>query len=110
MTRPNATTPEGRALGRQMALKLEDIANRIHGHLTRFARDDPGGKRFYEPIAYRSGNALGIRYINYQYDHRLTKADAAAYLEWLDAGNVGRHFMVGRSAPPPATLTDPPDE
>jgi len=41
---------------------------------------------------YSGGSKLGVRYISYQSQTFLTRSEAEAYLAWLDAGNVGRHY------------------
>jgi hypothetical protein len=33
-----------------------------------------------------------LDYYLYRRTHRLTKSQALAYLEWLDAGGVGKHY------------------
>ena len=39
-----------------------------------------------------------MTYVSYQGEASLKKAEAEAYLAWLDAGNVGRHYEQQRSA------------
>lgn len=77
--------------------KLEEIANRIHSHLLRFAADPAISHknnltRFWLPVAWHSGRYVGVCYVKYQSSNFLTKPQALGYLKWLDAGNVGRHF------------------
>ena len=42
--------------------------------------------------AWWAGNRVFVRYVIYQGESSLTKEQAAAYLQWLDAGNRGEHF------------------
>lgn len=87
-------------------MKLDEIARRIHAHLRRFF-DDPrinapcethGGTRpYYHPHAARGGAYARVVYVTYHGGTSLTRAEAAAYLAWLDAGNVGKHFTALRS-------------
>lgn len=50
------------------------------------------GKAYYKAGAWASGRFVYVSYVNYQGYAHLTKAEAVRYLEWLDAGNVGRHY------------------
>jgi hypothetical protein len=79
--------------------KLAEIAAWLDAHLKRFEADPkvnvqhPSGVTpFYEACAWASGRWVGIRYVGYQSNWNLTKPQALAYLEWLDAGGVGKHF------------------
>lgn len=84
----------------------KEIADAIHLHLRRFERDpkinpiDPKYKTrpYYMAGAGATGNGrVWVRYVAYQLTSYLTRADAARYLAWLDAGNVGRHCDALRS-------------
>ena len=85
-------------------MKLKEIAEKISAHLARFERDAminkpcPTLKKrpYYFARAFASGNRVGVVYVNYQHHSYLTKADAIAYLDWLDAGNIGDHWRVKR--------------
>ena len=73
-------------------MTLTEIAARINAHLARLERDariNVNGM-YYRPSAYRLGPRVHVRYISYQGAQLLTRAEATAYLAWLDAGNVGR--------------------
>ena len=77
------------------SVTLTEISARIHAHLLRFERDPKnvgvnGMPQYYRPSAYRFGPRAHVRYIAYQSAYELTRAEATAYLAWLDAGNVGR--------------------
>lgn len=89
------------------AIKLDEIAKRIHAHLKRFERDpeinkeysDEGRKGlqlhpYYHAGASSSGNRVLVQYVAYQGSSGLTKAQALQYLAWLDAGNVGKHWKA----------------
>lgn len=95
------------------APKLKEIASRINAHLKRFEADPvinagyidarrKGLHPYYLAGAWSSGNRAYVSYVNYQGSSSLTKADAIAYLAWLDAGNVGTHWR----APEPVDPTE----
>lgn len=88
------------------AVKLPEIARRIGAHLERF-EDDPeintimhnpsgrtggGLRRFFNAGAISTGSRVEVRYIGYQGTTKLKKADALAYLAWLDSGGIGKHY------------------
>lgn len=84
------------------AMTLTKIAAKIDEHLDRFeadpainAWDRPGGTRpYYHAGAFRDGNRVLIRYVSYQHTHSLTRAEAVRYLDWLNAGNVGKDHQM----------------
>lgn len=94
-------------------MKLADIAARIYAHLKRFEADHAISRRkwtdgqgrerentlYYHPGARAAGSRVSVTYVTYQGDSCLTKADALAYLAWLDAGNIGTHYEWRRVAP-----------
>jgi len=79
------------------SLKLADIAARICAHLKRFELDPkinryPDKARenlnpYYMPVAGASGRFVYVTYISYQGQSHLVRAEAEAYLAWLDAGS-----------------------
>lgn len=96
---------------------LEALAKRISEHLRRFERDpkinvrrrydretgtwrkDPNGTGdYYMANAYSNGRRISVVYVSYQGGSKLTRDEAVAYLAWLDAGNVGKHFKMERGA------------
>jgi hypothetical protein len=93
-------------------LKMAEIAKRINAHLKRFEADPvinarsesllggnglSGLSRFYQAGAfYERGAKLSVVYVSYQGSTAISKQQALTYLEWLDAGNVGRHFEAIR--------------
>lgn len=75
--------------------KLAEVARRISEHLHRFEREQtPKSGRFFFANAWEAGSHVGVTYVSYQGKSFLTKADALAYLAWLDAGNRGKHWRV----------------
>ena len=79
--------------------KLAEIADRIHTHLKRMETEQGRPMKmertkFYRAVAYPTGSKVGVSYISFQHVTMLTKAEALAYLEWLDAGNAGKHYLV----------------
>lgn len=90
--------------------KLQEIADRIHAHLVRFENDPeinkrinkrPGGNRippYFQAGAWVSGRYVSVRYVSFHPSHNLSKAGAIIYLEWLDAGNVGKHTSTWKKA------------
>jgi hypothetical protein len=87
-------------------MKLDEIASRIKAHLKRFEADPTINKRdktyrltpYYWPGAYRAGSKVAVCYVSFHGASKLTKAEAEAYLAWLDAGNVGKHYSVPKTA------------
>jgi len=85
-------------------MKLAEIAQGITAHLKRFEADPIINKMnekyktspFYWPSACDSGPRIFVSYVSYQGHSSLKKAEALSYLEWLDAGNVGRHYEALR--------------
>jgi hypothetical protein len=84
---------------------LTEIAEKIDAHLKRLEADTDGfnswidgktnGHRpFYFAGACRVGAYVHVCYVIYQGGRTLTKAQAAEYLAWLDAGNEGSHYMM----------------
>lgn len=79
---------------------LADIASAIAAHLKRMEEDpvfnapDPKYRvrSYWSTGANRAGAKIAIRYVSYQGNVMLTRAEATAYLDWLDAGNRGRHY------------------
>lgn len=89
-------------------MKLAEIAERINAHLKRFEKDpktnplDPKYKTrpFYvaSASAPKGARTVAVLYVCYQGASKLDREDALAYLAWLDAGNVGRHYEQQREA------------
>ena len=83
---------------------VKEIARRISVHLRRFELDpkinakDPnyGTRPYYHTHAWHGGPWVMVQYVSYQGSSSLTKDGALAYLAWLDAGNVGRHYEFER--------------
>lgn len=67
---------------------MREIAQKIHEHLKRL-EGEGSVSSLYNPQAYPSGPRVFIRIKSYWPETSLTKARAAQYLEWLDAGNKG---------------------
>jgi hypothetical protein len=82
----------------ETAPKLREIADRIAAHLKRMEMAQPnrgyGRSLYWKANSWPAGSKIGVVYISYQYEHKLTKADALEYLAWLDAGNEGTHHAV----------------
>ena len=88
-------------------MKLKEIAERIDKHLKRFyATGKPHESGARGPlkmwtsvgaagrfVSYYGGSRIAIRYVDYQGDCQLTKAEAVAYLGALDDGYIGRHHF-----------------
>ena len=93
----------------------KQIAHAIDGYLKMFEADPninvrrvlvdgewqvaPTGKgvgQYYFAHAVAHGRFVRITYISYQGSRALTKAEAATYLTWLQAGNVGTHHNMKR--------------
>lgn len=82
--------------------KLAEIAERILAHLKRIEKDlklnprrRPGGLLdYYNVNCFPAGARIEIVYVSYQGWSYISKVEALAYLAWLDAGNVGKHWEV----------------
>lgn len=71
-------------------LTLKEIARRLNTHLKRIERETL--MRFHNAGAYYMGGArIRITYVSREGGTTLTRPKAIAYLDWLDAGNVGYH-------------------
>jgi len=89
-------------------MTCKEIAERIFAHLKRFEADPKINKRrryrgrsiettpYYKPYAFGT-TKVGVVYIIYQGATMLSKSEALAYLEWLDAGHVGTHYELKQS-------------
>lgn len=80
-------------------ITLIEIAAGIDFHLKRFAATPEishEGKRtkFWNAGAYQTGRYVAVRYISYQGSHCLSKKTAQNYLDWLNDGNIGKHYLV----------------
>lgn len=75
-------------------LKATEIGKRIAVHLKRFEEEQ--GKdaltTYWSTSAYGEGAHVLVTYVSYQGNTVLKRVDAQKYLEWLDAGNKGRHY------------------
>lgn len=108
----------------QKAPTVKEIAARILAHLQRFEADkregganwwvngEVGGRTpYYDVSAGAAGRFVRVCYVLYQGGTNLPKVEALAYLAWLDAGNVGKHWRlqkepVAGAAPAPATVSN----
>ena len=87
-------------------MNLQDIAAALLAHLKRIEADpvlNPrdgghplGDRDILCPSVERAGSRVSVQYRNVA--HTLTKAEAAAYLAWLGAGNNGTHLDMIRHA------------
>jgi hypothetical protein len=85
-------------------MKLAEIASRIQAHLKRFEADPvinkvPAGRMthpYYLVNVWAAGAYVQIRYVGFQGNYSLRKQEAKEYLDWLDTGNVGKHFSMQR--------------
>lgn len=92
-------------------MKLAEIAERINVHLKRLEADEEwnrhtwtggegtehtGTRLWNAGAGYHRGPRVAVVYISYQGICHLSKAEALAYLGWLDEGNRGKHFEQQR--------------
>lgn len=83
-------------------MKLAEIAARITVHLERFETDSTINmvnpktnlRPYYCASVGVSGTRVFVGYVAYQGQSSLKKDEAIKYLEWLDAGNVGKHWTA----------------
>lgn len=85
-------------------LTCKQIADRINIYLKKFEKDPIINKvdEKYQTRRYYFSSAWGttkvnIRYVNYQYTFKLSKEEGLRYLEWLDKGNIGEHYLLEKS-------------
>lgn len=100
-------TPPTKTEKDAMRAEAEGIVAKIDAHLKRIEHDqklnppDPVYKvrRFYGANAWLENyNSVRLVYVSYQGHSNLTRDDAARYLVWLDAGNVGTHHTLEHRA------------
>ena len=87
-------------------MNLQDIAAALLAHLKRIEADpvlNPragghplGDRDIVCPSVERTGSRISVQYRAVA--HTLSKAEAAAYLAWLDVGNNGTHLDMIRRA------------
>jgi hypothetical protein len=105
MTTRRAGGKESLSTDAYLKLSLQELAERINAHLQRFEADAkinaPRGQRMQTTPYFHAGAGAGassrrvqLCYVEYQGQTLLTRAQAARYLAWLDAGNVGKHIQV----------------
>ena len=83
-------------------MKLQEIANRIKDHLKRFesdktinaVKDGRDIPPYYNAWATSAGRYVRIVYVSFQGATNLSKAEAETYLQWLEAGNIGKHYKA----------------
>ena len=90
---------------------MKELAAGIDAHLKRFEADPvinaPSSEYRTRPYYYAycssAGGRVYVQYVTYQGSSHLSKAQAEAYLAWLDAGNVGRHYEALTALTPTPT-------
>jgi hypothetical protein len=89
---------------------LTEIASRIDAHLKRIEADpnlnpwhhgEGSTKSYYNAYAVSAGPYVMVTYVTYQGRRGLKRAEAEAYLAWLDEGHVGKHFERQQRAKSP---------
>jgi len=88
--------------------KLADLARHIDGYLQKFEADkkinkphngkDGGTTPYWRAGACVAGRYVSVQYVSYQGQSNLTKEQARIYLDWLHAGNVGKHWTALEAA------------
>lgn len=83
-------------------MSMTEIAREIGKYLAKFEADPKISRvttssgqlitYFWNSHASASGRWIYVTYISYQGGRNLSKKEALEYLEWLRAGNVGRHY------------------
>ena len=112
MTRTKKPKPPSKAqIARDLAAKIDAHLQRIENdpklnpserydhEKKRWVLDKWGVRDYYNAGAQAiRGPRIAVRYVSYQGTSKITLEEAAAYLTWLDAGNVGRHFEQQKKA------------
>ncbi len=89
-------------------MTIAQIGERIDAHLKRIEHDPTLHKcqqdgrwisHFWYAGAAAAGRYVMVTYIAYQGTRGISKADAARYLAWLHAGNIGKHWEALREKP-----------
>ena len=83
-------------------MKMKELGDRIEAHLKRFESDpainvvnlESRSRDYYYAYTVSGRKYIRIRYILYHPEYTLTREEAEAYLAWLDAGNVGQHYVM----------------
>ena len=88
------------------SMKLAEIAERIDAHLKRIEADPKtnpwndgkvnGTRPYFRAGVHTSGSRIASGTSAIKAQRILTKMIAIKYLAWLDAGNVGKHFVLER--------------
>lgn len=86
-------------------MTMSELAEWINLYLKMFEgdpkinkKDDRNIPRFWHSFCHYPGRGpkISVKYISFQHTSTLSKAEAEKYLEWLEAGNVGRHYEALR--------------
>jgi hypothetical protein len=85
----------------------KELGERICAHLKRFEADPVLNaeverrrmklRPFFNVSAFGERKYVFVSYVAYQGISKLSREQAAEYLAWLDAGNVGSHRQAGVS-------------
>jgi len=91
-------------MSKDKPIPLKDLAERIKRYLNRFEADPKinaprpeasNTKPYYCASAiFNGGSRIKVIYVHYQGVQTLTREQAIKYLAWLDAGNVGPHYLA----------------
>jgi hypothetical protein len=82
--------------------KNRDIAAEIDVYLKKFEaskkinrpRKGNSISPYYNAGCWDGGRYVNVKYVEFQGTSCLSKAEALKYLEWLKAGNIGRHYAA----------------
>lgn len=84
---------------------LAEFAARIDAHLKRFeadpaintiVREGSGIHMYWKAGAYVYRNRVMVRYVGFQATTTMQRSEAESYLQWLDAGGIGKHTGMAR--------------
>lgn len=88
-------------------MKLAEVAAKIDEHLKRLEKDPKWNvrksvddkhhlslPRLWNSGAWVAGRYVLVIYVSYQGHAALSKSEAVEYLQWLDAGNKGQHYVM----------------
>jgi hypothetical protein len=81
-------------------MKKKEIATRLYEHLKKLENDkeynvrkkEGGLTPLFQVNVWATNRAIHVVYVSFQGDSLLTDEEAIAYLNWLDAGNKGKHW------------------
>ena len=67
---------------------------------TKYGKPGQRISRYYMAGCYTHGGWVCIVYVSFHGTEKMRAADAEKYLAWIEAGNVGEHYLMNRVVTP----------